>query len=157
MRFWFDTEFHEDGRIIDLISIGIVREDGATYYAESDFAHEIAGSSEWLAKNVRPYLTGEDKPRRVIAREIVEFADKEFELWAYYGAYDWVVLCQLYGRMIDLPKGWPMFCCDLKQMCVKAGNPQLPKQTSVEHNALADARWTKEAWEWLVRGAYQKN
>lgn len=29
MRIWFDTEFIEDGKTIDLISIGLVREDGA--------------------------------------------------------------------------------------------------------------------------------
>jgi len=28
MKIWFDTEFYEDGRTIDLISIGLVREDG---------------------------------------------------------------------------------------------------------------------------------
>lgn len=30
MRFWFDTEFIENGHTIDLISIGIVAEDGRT-------------------------------------------------------------------------------------------------------------------------------
>lgn len=40
MKYFFDTEFHEDGRTIDLISIGIVAEDGREYYAinrECDF------------------------------------------------------------------------------------------------------------------------
>ena len=31
MRFWFDTEFHENGSFIDLISIGVVSEDGRQY------------------------------------------------------------------------------------------------------------------------------
>ena len=31
------------------------------------------------------------------------------------------------------------------------GNPALPKQTSTEHHALADARWTQEAWEFLAQ------
>lgn len=34
--------------------------------------------------------------------------------------YDWVVLCQLYGTMMDLPKGWPMYCRDVKQLCDSA-------------------------------------
>ena len=34
----------------------------------------------------------------------------------YYADYDWVALCQLYGRMLDLPGRWPMFCRDLKQL-----------------------------------------
>lgn len=35
MRYFFDTEFHEDGQTIDLISIGIVAEDGREFYAVS--------------------------------------------------------------------------------------------------------------------------
>lgn len=33
MKFFYDTEFIEDGKTIDLISIGIVAEDGLEYYA----------------------------------------------------------------------------------------------------------------------------
>lgn len=35
MKYFFDTEFIEDGRTIDLVSIGIVCEDGREYYAVS--------------------------------------------------------------------------------------------------------------------------
>jgi len=38
------------------------------------------------------------------------------EFYAYYADYDWVVFCWLFGRMIDLPKGFPWYCKDLKQM-----------------------------------------
>ena len=37
------------------------------------------------------------------------------QFYGYYCDYDWVVLCWLFGRMIDLPKGFPMFAFDLKQ------------------------------------------
>jgi hypothetical protein len=37
------------------------------------------------------------------------------EFIGYYCDYDWVLLCSLFGRMIDLPKGFPMYCIDLKQ------------------------------------------
>lgn len=33
MRYFFDTEFYEDGKTIDLVSIGIVAEDGRELYA----------------------------------------------------------------------------------------------------------------------------
>ena len=33
----------------------------------------------------------------------------------YYCDYDWVLLCSLFGTMIDLPLGFPMYCTDLKQ------------------------------------------
>lgn len=56
MRFWFDTEFYEDGKKIQLISIGVVAEDGRTYYAETVHASLAACSSDWLRKNVAPHL-----------------------------------------------------------------------------------------------------
>ena len=37
------------------------------------------------------------------------------EFYGYYCDYDWVVFCWLFGRMIDLPKDFPMYCIDLKQ------------------------------------------
>jgi hypothetical protein len=53
--------------------------------------------------------------------------------------------------MMDLPKGWPMYCRDVKQLCDSVGNPTLKKQNDeLAHNALSDAVWTKEAWEYLT-------
>jgi hypothetical protein len=150
-RIWLDTEFIEDGTTIDLISIGMVRSDGATYYAETD--QWIPGkASQWVKDNVIVHLKGGDciKPRDVIAREIVEFAGERPEFWAYYADYDWVALCQLFGTMMQLPDGWPKFCRDIKQRAVDLGNPKLPEQTSTEHHALADALWNKEAWDFLA-------
>ena len=82
--------------------------------------------------------------------KILAFVDDKPEFWAYYADYDWVVLCQLYGRMIDLPEGWPRYCRDVKQLRDSLGNPPLAKQETGEHNALADALWTKQAWEYLM-------
>jgi hypothetical protein len=147
MRFWFDTEFIEDGRTIDLMSIGVVSEDGRTYYAETN--DWIPGkASQWVRDNVIPHLRrgAAIKPRDVIARELVEFMGEKPEIWAYYADYDWVALCQLFGTMMALPEGWPMYCRDVKQWADMLGNPRLPKQTSQEHNALADAKWNREAW-----------
>jgi hypothetical protein len=89
------------------------------------------------------------KLRSEIAKEVVEFAGIKPEFWAYFADYDWVVLCQLFGTMMDLPKGWPMYCRDVKQLCDSVGNPALPAQMDQEHHALADAMWTKLAWETL--------
>jgi hypothetical protein len=149
MKIWFDTDFYENGRIIDLISIGMVREDGATYYAETEISRELATRTDWLRHNVLPRLTGKQRIRAYIAKEIFEFAGNEPEFWAYYADYDWVALCQIYGTMMDLPKCWPMYCRDVKQLCDDKGNPDLPKQESAEHNAMSDALWTRSAWEFL--------
>ena len=37
------------------------------------------------------------------------------KFYAYFADYDWVVFCWLFGKMIDLPKRFPMYCIDLKQ------------------------------------------
>jgi len=138
----FDTEFIEDGRTIDLISIGLVREDGAEYYAELAEC-DLSRASEWVRQNVLPHLSGTTTPREQVARDIcdfVAFAGKKPEFWAYYADYDWVALCQLYGRMIDLPAHWPRYCRDLRQSLDAVGNPTV-QHADDEHNALSDARW----------------
>ncbi len=71
------------------------------------------------------------------------------ELWGYYSSYDHVAFCQLFGTMMDLPKGFPMYTRDIKQLCDSIGNPRLPEQGKGEHNALLDAKWNKIAWEYL--------
>jgi len=152
MRIFFDTEFIERGRQhpITLISLGAVKENGEEFYAiSSEFDESTA--SPWVRENVIEKLG--DDPRQEIDKIAADFkqwvgADKP-EFWAYYADYDWVVLCQMYGAMIDLPQGWPMFCRDIKQWCVDLGNPRLPKQESGEHHALDDARWNQRAWESL--------
>jgi len=149
MRFWFDTEFYEKGRTIDLISIGIVAADGRQYYAETRMAKLLCSRSEWLENNVLPHLIGPIRDVSVIADEIVDFMGEKPEIWAYFAAYDWVVLCQLFGTMMDLPKGWPMYCRDVKQLCDMLGNPDLPIQTGAEHHAIADALWTRDAHHFL--------
>lgn len=164
-RICFDTEFIEDGRTIDLISIGMVRDDGATYYAVSrEMPVRRIRKSAWLMENVVPYLPlphGDArnhmprswlfdyrdpcvKTRAIIADEIVDFAGDSPEFWAWYADYDWVVLCQLFGTMMDLPDGWPMYCRDFKQVVDERGLGDLPPQADQdgpEHNALSDARW----------------
>jgi hypothetical protein len=152
VRIWFDTEFIEDGRTIDLLSIGMVRDDGAKLYLEADWT-DHSRANEWVKANVLPHL-GHDPDvlvnRADMRGNIVAFAGNKPEFWAYYGAYDWVALCQLFGRMVDLPAGWPMYCLDLKQLVNGLGNPKLPAKSGTEHHALADAVWARDAHDWLA-------
>ena len=151
MRVFFDTEFLEDGKTIDLISIGLVREDGEELYMVSEeFSWARAEADPWINDNVLAYIPRDFPrfPRDHIACVIEDFLfGEEPEFWAYYADYDWIALCQLYGRMIDLPKGWPKFCRDLKQYAEERNIVVLPKQLGVEHHALADANWVKEAFD----------
>jgi len=180
MLYFLDTEFHEDGKTIDLISIGVVAEDGREFYAISQEA-ELHRVNPWVRANVLPRLPpyGDSAwmTRKAIADQLILFTggvvtaggvaysaqdvilpeqagpypplnDKP-KFWGYFCDYDWVVLCQLFGTMMDLPKGWPMWCRDLKQLSVDVGDPQHPPQTG-EHHALADARWNRDLYAFLM-------
>lgn len=192
MRYFYDTEFIEDGKTIDLISIGIVCEDGRELYLQS-MEFDASKASDWVKENVFPHLArcahrhvnplfhelkvhgyGQCldpdssflkecpwRDRAYLQHEIKLFLDPEKygepELWAYYADYDHVALCQLFGKMIDLPEGYPMYTLDLKQFCFHVGSPRLPEQTGVEHNALEDARHNKVMYEFLAKYAQELN
>lgn len=176
MKYFIDTEFIDDGKTIDLISIGILADDGREYYAISK-EFNLDNASLWVIENVIPHLPQpelkttrqmgplapgwkaeiiyppEYKTRAEIREDIREFVNdytEQPEFWSYYGAYDWVGLCQLFGKMIDLPRGWPGYCRDIKQLCDSLGNPELPHAFEDEHHALSDARWNKAAFKHLM-------
>lgn len=155
MRYFIDTEFYEDGKTIDLISIGIVAEDGREFYAVSQDAR-LDRVSPWMRENVLPHLPlYSDKvwmTRDAIRSQIETFIGlytKPTAFWGYYSDYDWVVFCQLWRTMIDLPSTFPRFCMDLKQWAVMMGNIKLPPKPVDAHNALADARWNRDAYAFL--------
>lgn len=170
-RFFLDTEFIEDGSTIELISIGMVSSEGHEYYAiNRDCRFERA--DEWVRENVLaklpwpwPLSVKRDfplatrihldfapwSPLVAIKPEVLAFIERHpqpYEFWAYFADYDWVVFCQLFGRMIDLPTGFPMFCCDLKQEMKRQGirREELPPIANA-HDALSDARWVKRVFE----------
>lgn len=178
VRYFYDLEFLEDGRVIDLISIGIVAEDGREYYAvNADADGERISTHPWLMENVIPHLpykrsgvtgwywpddsTPEVKPHAVIAAEVEAFIAEggsnrdEHELWAYYGAYDHVALCQLWGPMVKLPACVPMWTHDLMQALDAMRGSEKPITDFVpqesEHHALADARWNRRVYDWRFR------
>lgn len=168
MRYFLDTEFAEKPNTIKLISIGIVAEDGRQFYAESsDFNPDHA--NEWVKQNVLPNLWHTQKDKSMynawslnlnknrgglmltseIGPEIRRWiGDDKPEFWGYYADYDWVVFCWLFGSMIDLPKGWPMYCRDLKQLSDDLGI-RLPPNENSNHVALDDALWIRKSFEFL--------
>ena len=159
----YDLEFFEDGKTIELISIGIVSDTGREYYAVNlDMPIKRIRKHQWLMDNVVPSLPkpagdwNNHMPRRWlfdynnhavkhrdrIATEVAEFllAEDDPRLWADYGAYDHVALCQLWGAMIDLPQGIPMFTHEIEQAIELVPGFVKPEQAAGEHNALEDAR-----------------
>src|SRR5690606_4057875 len=223
MKYFLDTEFHEskkpvkmlgitlkEVRNIDLISIGIVCEDGREYYAiNKDCDIKAIWNDEWLRENVlksihadlvakegmycktyhwnliefslkgmKNLIKWHGRSLPTIANDIATFIygddcggsgmcaiemamkyeinDKtlEPEFYAYYADYDWVVFCWIFGRMIELPKGFPMYCIDLKQTMDELGLDKEWKRINCpdpkgEHNALVDAKWNFELYKLL--------
>ncbi len=179
-KVWYDTEFLElgAGAPISLISIGMVRDDGAELYCiNADFHVESLMYHPWHMTNTVPSLPIRVIPdvRRVAGQRLVwdkedprweDYAwphdtirDKVHaflteggvtpELWAWYGAYDHVCLAQLWGTMSQMPRSVPFYTNDIKQLHHQLGEPDLPIQSTTKHHALADAQWNRRAYETL--------
>lgn len=169
-RFCYDCEFLEDGRTIALISVGYVSvDDNREFYAiDRSFRLERLLGEPWLLDNVVPHLPirtvrshpdgtpaelawdhqhpefSAVMPRDQIAVEILKFlepsADGELQVYADCGAYDHVAVSQLYGRMIQLPKGMPHKTREVDQLWEDSGKPAKPPKPARPHHALDDAR-----------------
>ena len=146
MRYFYDTEFIEDGRTIELVSIGIVAEDGREYYAVST-GFDGSRANNWVKNNVLNQLpnpsSGVWRSRDTIRDEVFDFLTAgagKIELWAWVGAYDHVLLAQLWGDMTALPRELPRYTRELKQYWEMAGRPRLPEIPDGNHDALIDAR-----------------
>src|SRR5438067_9859511 len=154
-RYFYDCEFIEDGRTVDLVSIGVVDEHGREFYAVST---EFDGSRAipWVKRNVLDKLPSPADPawrsREQIRADLLAFlldAQGPIELWAWMSAYDHVVLCQLWGDMRKLPRPIPRFTHELRQVWEDAGCPELPPTPPDQHSALADARHNFARWQAL--------
>ena len=186
-RYFYDTEFLEDGKTIELISIGIVTSDGRELYAVNSKAgngklYDRIVCNKWLMDNVvkslplKPgtrmlsptsisgggltpgYFTLDYGSNLIMPPRMIRNAVRDFllhdsdtiDLWADYGAYDHVALSQLFGSMVKLPHGIPMYTNDLQQLWRHHGCPDLPDQAGGLHNALDDARHLMACFEALT-------
>lgn len=148
MNVFLDTEFYSHGDTIEPISIALCSEKGSEYYAEfAEFKLEENDNSEdatWLRKNVLPKLTGSACPRNVIRDDLTYWllAREATDIWAWYGAYDWVVLINVLGWKNKPKKIHPVHR-ELRDLA-------LPKDITIvntnEHHALSDAKWNHEVW-----------
>lgn len=135
-------------------------------------------NSKFTYRNLKKLIKKYGKTNAQIAEEIKDFIfkgqgqkirfDNSIQFYGYYVDYDWVVFCWLFGKMIDLPKGFPMYCIDLKQTLdekakligisytIEEGlksikmSENYPKQSN-EHNALSDAKWNHELYKFLEK------
>lgn len=177
MRIFYDVEFVERGPSIPIqpISFGLVAEDGRELYLINEECLSNVMNHPWLSVNVSPSLPIANDQRgdghfitqwdtehpdygNVISlnglvseiHKFITYSDTSAELWAYYGAYDHVVLCQLFGPMKDLPPGIPMFTHELQQLIEQHPNVPVANQSVVPHHALYDARWNRDTFNLLI-------
>lgn len=183
MRYFIDCEFIEGfdkpwfkkpRHFIDLISIGIVAEDGREYYAVSK-EYDFNKADNWVKQNVitpiykaqSPEIKQNFSHKRfhkvvgkslvIIKKELIEFIGKDRpDFWGYYSSYDWVLFCSLFGRMVDLPGNFPMFCKDIHQLRLESGLSDIWKSANApepqdEHNALIDARWNRDLYYKILK------
>lgn len=140
MKYYYDTEFVDTGSEVHLISIGIVAEDGREYYGVnlSMPVCEVR-NNEWVMANVMPQLPPPNtwKPKYQIRDEVHAFLthDNSPELWAWFAAYDHLMLSQLWGRMIDVPAPIPQYTNDVRALVNWTGTILLPSQTEGAHDA----------------------
>jgi hypothetical protein len=174
MRFFLDTEFIEDGVRIWPLSIALAGADGSEFYYEvadifspepNDFVKEHVlphmGKKpdplpmtkmfhyRWTVPDVPPCSA----PEAAVALKAFVGPGKP-EFWAHCGAYDWVLVCQLFGTMMDLPENWPHACFEINQLRASLGNPILPEHNEAygpKHHALADARHERDVFNYLAR------
>lgn len=79
----------------------------------------LAESKEKFYNNNEAWESNRKKPKAEhgLSYDVIKYTEKDNpEFYAYYADYDWVAFCWLFGKMIDRPKGFPMYCRDLKQM-----------------------------------------
>jgi 3'-5' exoribonuclease Rv2179c-like domain len=156
-RYFYDCEFIEDGRLIDLVSIGVVDEHGREFYAVST-EFDAARALPWVRRHVLEQLPSpgdrawrsreqiRDELHRFLTEPLRAGAAEELELWAWYAAYDHVALAQLWGSMPALPREVPRFTKDLRQLWDDLGQPRLPQAAAKRHDALVDARHNLARW-----------
>ena len=137
----------------------IIRWIGKTNKQIAEEIISFTTQARWQDNPNGKFNVGTDLSNEVSKKDLVWDKPK---LYAYYADYDWVAFCWLFGKMMDLPNGFPMYCRDLKQildekelarqdgpdMAKLRDLPTYPKQEN-EHNALDDARWNKKLHEFL--------
>ncbi|MFB8235502.1 hypothetical protein ACFC58_03030 [Kitasatospora purpeofusca] len=156
MRVYYSTQHHDYGNRLALISIGLVRSDGHTYYAinrslsaRAVLADPLLATDTWshlpkLADDALDRHHPDVKPRHRIAAEVGAFLEAvpDLELWSWRVAHSHVLLCGLFGSELDLPDTVPDWTGDLRQEAhrLDIDPDELPRQLTRHHHALDDAQ-----------------
>ena len=179
MKVFFDTEFTGLHAKTTLISIGLVDEDGRTFYAEfTDYDKKQLDG--WLQDNVIDNLTISNSgsvAHMLAAGEGVDLMDRfagrtpyireklekwlsaydSVEMWSDCLAYDWVLFNNIWGHAFDIPKNIyyiPFDICTM--MKLKGVDPDINREEYAFNAVPAIARKHNALWDaQAIRACYE--
>lgn len=159
MKVFFDTEFTGLHANTTLMSIGLVDEEGRTFYAELN-DYDKSQVDEWLENNVVANFTGENTMNmQQLKLELAEWLAvyDSVEIWSDCLAYDWVLFNSIFGTAFDIPENIyyiPFDICTM--MKIKGVDPDINREEyafnavpaiAQKHNALWDAQVIRACYE----------
>jgi hypothetical protein len=178
MNVFLDSEFSNLPWFPDskLLSLGLMLENGKTYYACLDDIDSLELSS-FVQQKVLPYLDPPEKRKsqNIISQEIeaLFYKEKDLTFWAIFPTLeqlnsfsnneysshelfekyaDWDF--QLFQRLWkNLPSKFQLKCKNLTTILEKLPKKLLPENKSA-HNALSDAMWNYEVWKIAKENGY---
>lgn len=164
MRVFMDCEFAQLGKVTQLVSIGFVAENGAAFYGEvqgvdprllSDWVRENVVERLWLVNpppQIPPdtqYVVGNEfEIAALLEGWLQERGSKEdpLAIWSDVYAWDWVLFCDLFGGMLNLPECVYYIPFDLATFLWSRDiDPDISREEFIgwskenKHNALFDA------------------
>jgi hypothetical protein len=180
IRVFLDCEFTSLNKDAELISIAMVSEDGAELYIEikdvkdtDAYKVQSIDQKEWLEINVFSnfFIEKDIKGMRGAYYNLVkknctgkieqwlldilkEKKGEKIEFWGDVPAYDWVLLCDLWGGARNMPEYIHYIIRDLgtyietKEIAADMPRASLlnEKVLGKLHNALYDARVSRSIW-----------
>lgn len=182
-KIFYDSEFTGLTQNTQLISIGLVDEAGASFYAEFSTI-DPAKCDPWIVANVLNHCRYIGKQSATLAsaplvektgtatqafgtpgeitKELSQWLANyhSIEIWADCLAYDWVLLCELFGGALNLPKHIHYMPGDLSTLFrLKGLDPDTNREDYAgitntaeieKHNALWDAKVCKKCYQKLM-------
>ncbi|MHA1481933.1 MAG: hypothetical protein ACTSQA_00660 [Candidatus Heimdallarchaeaceae archaeon] len=160
---------------MDLISLGIVCEDGRTFYAENAcfdecrindrIKEDILANLKWHADsklkkgfcNAGTLNAGTSNAATevfgtvdFISNSIVDFTDSNPKFYGYFSNCDWITFCTLRGKITDCLKNWLMHCTNLKHL-TNGEDEEGFKRPKDKYDVLINAMWNKNFYTYLIK------
>ncbi|MDE1468244.1 3'-5' exoribonuclease [Aurantiacibacter sp. D1-12] len=133
MRYYIDTEFNGTGG--QLLSIALVREDGAHFY-EVLHAHELV--VPWVQEHVVPFYNQEPIERLQVVKKMQKFLRKDAGPHVFIA--DWPEDLVHFNAMLLRDHGKRNDPFQYACLLLNLAGFDTAKASDIPHNALADAR-----------------